>query len=86
MTERNKVGPADPETRRKLLRETLDAEAAEGAARRSAPKPKPKKKRTAAEEVSDALNPRVRRESAHNGETVMDVVDKAVKGAKPDPY
>jgi hypothetical protein len=83
MTERNKVGEADPETRRKKLREALDEPTrAEGFVKKPAA-PAPKKR---AMGLGDALNPKVKRESTHNGETVMDVVDKAVKGAKPDPY
>jgi hypothetical protein len=83
MTDRPKVGPADPETRRKALRAALDAPTkGTGVAAKAAPPAKKRKTLT----LGDALNPRVKRESAHSGESVMDVVDKAVKGAKPDPY
>ncbi len=82
MTNRNKVGEADPETRRKALRAALEQPTkGTGVAAKAAP---PKKRKTLT--LGDALNPKVKRESAHSGESVMDVVDKAVKGAKRDPF
>lgn len=82
MTDRPKVGPADPETRRKALRAALDQPSKATGVAAKAPVVKKRKTLT----LGDALNPRVKRESAHGGESVMDAVDKAVTGAKPDTY
>jgi hypothetical protein len=84
--DRPKVGPADPETRRRLLHEKLNEPTrAEGVATPPAP-PKPKKKKSAVEEVADALNPKVPRERRFGpkGQTLDEVIDGAIKDAKPD--
>jgi hypothetical protein len=72
MTERNKVGEADPATRRRMLDAALNEPSkATGVAPRAA-KPKPKKQ--------------IERRFGPKGKTVHEVVDEAVKGATPDPY
>lgn len=81
MSDRPKVGPADPETRRKLLQEKL-AEPTRAEGTPQAPKP-PKKKKAG---LGDLLDPKVERERTSDGKTMTEVVDEAVKGAKPDRY
>lgn len=78
--DRPKVGPADPETRRRLLREKLDEPTGStGTVKPPPPKPKPKKKGTL-ETVKDLLDPSKPRERTVGGEptTVMEAVDKGV--------
>lgn len=83
--DRPKVGPADAATRRKMLDEKLnESTRSEGVVPR--PAAKPKKKRSAFQEVKDALDPTVARERIVNdkGETLSDAIDKGIKEAKPD--
>lgn len=76
--DRPKVGPADPETRRKRLREELDKPSrAEGVAPREE-KPKPKKKGTT---LKDLLDPNMPRERTAAGEntSLSEAVDRGVE-------
>lgn len=83
-TDRPKVGPADPETRRKLLNEKLNEPTKSTGVAPKAEKPKPKKKRSAFGEVADALDPKVSRERrvGEKGETMQDAIDKGIEEAK----
>lgn len=84
--DRPKVGPADPETRRKLLRKALDEPTrATGVAPRAEETPEPAKKKGNMN-LRDALDSKKKRDPVHRGETVDEIVDRAVKGAKKDPY
>lgn len=77
MSDRPKVGPADPETRRKKLREKLDEPTrAEGVA----PKP-PKPKKPKKGGLGDLLDPSKAREPTHDGKTLNEVVSEAVDTA-----
>jgi hypothetical protein len=78
MSDRPKVGPADPETRRKLLREKLDEPTrAEGVAPKPEKPKKPKKKGG----LGDLLDPSKERQPTHGGKTLNDVVSEAVDTA-----
>jgi hypothetical protein len=82
MADRPQVGPADPETRRKKLREELDKPTrAEGVAPRPEAKPADAKKKGFLEEVADALNPNKKRERrvGEKGQRLMDAVDKGIE-------
>lgn len=81
--DRPKVGPADPETRKKLLREQLDKPTGSDGFVQRMKAAKVKKK---AGSLGDLLDPTVPRERTQDGKTMTQVVDEAVKGAKPDPY
>ncbi len=82
--------PADPETRRKAIKEKLDAEAggdmnnkrptAPAKKRVPAPATKPKS------DLARLLDPKEKRErvAGGKGKSVDEVVDEAVKGAKPE--
>lgn len=75
---RPKVGPADPETRRKLLREKLNEPTrGEGVAAKEPPKPKPKKKGSTLGELLDPNKSRERRVRGED-ETIMDAVNRGV--------
>ncbi len=81
MSDRPKIGPADPETRRKLLHAALDQPtAATGVAARPVVKVKKKNKTT----LAGLLDPNQPREATHNGKTMMEVVDAAVKNTPED--
>jgi|KBSSwiStaDraftv2_1062776.scaffolds.fasta_scaffold519111_2 hypothetical protein len=81
--DRPKVGPADPETRRKMLREKLDEPTrSEGVAPAPAPAPKPKKKKGV---LRDLLDPTKEREPTHDGKTLDEVVSAAVDNAPKRP-
>ena len=80
--DRPTVGPADPETRRKKLREALDKPSGSDVGK-SRPKPaepaKPKKKGTSS--LRDLLNPKVERERRVRGEdeSISEAVDRGVE-------
>ena len=61
-TDRPKVGPADPETRRKALRKVLDDEAAAGEQRR-------------ADEANERVKNRGKKKPAGNGTTLGGLLD-----------
>lgn len=79
-SDRPKVGPADPETRRKKLREALNEPTrAEGFKRSEKPAPaKPKKKRST---LAELLDPKSKRERTMEGENkaLMEAVDEGVR-------
>lgn len=77
--DRPKVGPADPETRRKMLRQKLDEPTrGEGVSARAEPKkPKSKKKGATLSDLLDASKPRERRVSGED-ETISDAVNRGV--------
>lgn len=77
--DRPKVGPADPETRRKKLREELDKPTrGEGVAPREEQKPRKKRKATT---LSDLLDPNMARERTARGEntSLSEAVDEGVR-------
>lgn len=84
---RPKVGPADPETRRKELDKKLNEPSkAEGTVKRDEPQKK-KKKRSATGEFTDALNPEVPREIrvGPDGKPLDDMataIERGIKEAK----
>lgn len=71
---RPKVGPADPDTRRKLLQDALN-QPTKSTGVVTPPPPKPKKKRTLLEEVSDAVDAETPRERRYgpNGKTEKEI-------------
>lgn len=83
-TGRPKVGPADPETVRRIMRETREEEKQEARkfvdkkAEEEAAKPKPKKKRST---LRDLLDPHVKRERTVEGEhkSLMEAVEEGVR-------
>lgn len=82
-TDRPKVGPADEETRRRLLHEKLEEPTrAEGVAPKAdaAAPAKPKKKKGFMESLKEALDPNVPRELRRGpeGKTIMDAVDEGI--------
>jgi hypothetical protein len=85
--DRPKVGPADPETRRKKLRETLDAERSDRAAERDSNASADAEKRRAAKKakkgntLGDLLDPSKPRERRVKGddETLTDAVSRGVE-------
>lgn len=77
--DRPKVGPADPETRRKMLRQKLDEPTrGEGVAAKAPPAAKKKKKGTT---LADLLDPTQERDRTVEGksETIMDAVNRGVE-------
>lgn len=82
MSDRPKVGPADPETRRKKLREALDEPTrAEGVA----PRPKPAKPKKKGNVLKRLLDPNQERQPTHDGKTLDQVVSEAVDSAPKRP-
>jgi hypothetical protein len=81
--DRPKVGPADPETRRRLLEEKLNEPTkATGVAAKTPPPPKKKKGTT----LGGLLDPNVKRERrvAGDDESLSDAVDRGVREASED--
>lgn len=79
MSDRPRVGPADPETRRKLLREKLaEPTRGEGVAAKETPPAKPKKKGTTLRGLLDPSNARERTVEG-NDETISEAVNRGVK-------
>lgn len=79
--QRNKVGPADEETRRRLLHEKLEEPTrAEGVAPKPEAPTKPKKKKGFMESLKEALDPSTPRElrRGEEGKTIMDAVDEGI--------
>lgn len=90
-TGRPVAGPADRETIRQRMRETRETEKAEArkfVEKRATKKKPPGKPASNDTTLRKVLNPRVPRERrvGEEGKTMEQVVDEAVKGAKPDPY
>jgi hypothetical protein len=84
--DRPKVGPADPETRRKKLRETLDAERSDRAKERDSQAHEQAEKRRAGKKkggntLRDLLDPKKPRHRTVEGEskTIMDAVQEGVR-------
>lgn len=89
MADRPKVGPADPETRRKMLHEELEkpTKATGVAPKPDAAKPK-KKKRGMLDDVKDLLDPSKKRERTVEGgnESLSEAVDRGIEeGNKARP-
>lgn len=91
--DRPKVGPADPETRRKALRKVLDSEKAEGEQRRADEANERVKKRGEKKPAGNGttlgglLDPKKQRDRTVEGkdETIMDAVNRGVEmGTKAD--
>lgn len=82
--DRLKAGPADPETRRKKLREALgEPTRGEGTVKRPEPAARPKGR---APTLSEALDPgRKRKRRTGDGRTMEEVVSDAVDGAPKRP-
>lgn len=86
-SDRPKVGPADPETRRRKLREELDKPTrAEGVAPKPQMPAKPKKKKGGGG-LLEALDPNEKRERriGMEGKTLDEVVSEAVDSAPKRP-
>lgn len=80
--QRNKVGPADEETRRRMLRQKLDEPTrGEGVAPKPETPAKPKKKKGFMESLKDALDPSKPRELRRGpeGKTIMEAVDEGIE-------
>lgn len=81
--DRPKVGPADPETRRKLLRQKLDEPTGPTGVAPKAEPAKPKKKKKGG--VLDMLDKSKERQPMHDGKTLDEVVSDAVDNAPKRP-
>ena len=78
--DRPKVGPADPETRRKLLRQKLEEPTrGEGVA----PKPEPKKKKRVQSDLELPKPTELRR--GPKGQSIDEIVSEAVDNAPKRP-
>lgn len=80
--DRPKVGEADLETRRRMLREKLDEPSKPtGVAPKPQPEMKPKKKKGFVDSLKDALDPSKPRElrRGEEGKTIMEAVEQGIE-------
>jgi hypothetical protein len=81
MADRPKVGPADPETRRKMLHEELEKPTKATGVAAKEKMPVKKKKRGMMDDVKDLLDPTKPRDRAVEGKnkTVMEAIDDGIE-------